>query len=40
MIDPWSNEEQSLFVQQALDSFLIILKKIDHSEMSIQTEVK
>ncbi|MGM0582819.1 MAG: hypothetical protein ACQETL_19240 [Bacteroidota bacterium] len=39
MIDPWRDEELSLFVQQALDSFLIILDTLDHSEMTIQTTV-
>ena len=39
LIDPWRDEGLSLFVQQALDSFLIILDKLDHSEMTIQTSV-
>jgi len=35
MIDPWKNEGKALFVQQALDAFLIILGKIDRSDMTI-----
>lgn len=34
MIDPWEKEEgTSLFVQQALDSYLLILKRIDAQEI-------
>jgi len=39
MIDPWERKEgKSLFVQQALNSFLLLLKRIDESELSELTK--
>jgi len=33
LIDPWINEGHSAFVQQALDGFLLLLEKIQESEL-------
>lgn len=34
LIDPWAKEGHSAFVQQALDAFLLLLEKIEKSDLS------
>lgn len=39
LTDPWIREGRSEFVQQALDSFLLILKRIDETKVTAPTKI-